>query len=131
MEIDTIRHELREIEEAKARAIIFKAKSNWALFGECPNGYFLNLEKRKCKERTLNSLKREDGTEVTTIADILDVGKSFYENLYKGQEDSLLPVEEVKEALAGLDFPTLSDEYRESLEVPFSEEELLKKALSH
>lgn len=41
MEIESIKRELREIEEAKARNIIFKVKSNWALYGECSTVYFL------------------------------------------------------------------------------------------
>lgn len=99
MEIESVRRELREIEEAKARKIIFKAKCNWALFAERPTKYFLNLEKRKNRENNLNALTTEDGSEVTEITGILKVGKAFYENLYKSQENTLAPMEDVREAL--------------------------------
>lgn len=46
-EITSVRRELREIEAANARKIIFRSKGNWALYGERPSKYFLNLEKWK------------------------------------------------------------------------------------
>lgn len=130
MEIDSVRRELREIEEAKARKIIFKARCNWALHAERPTKYFLNLEKRRISENTLNSLIDEDGSEVTEITDILGIGKRFYENLYKSQEEALTPLTEVREALKELDFPSLPADKKLMLDAPFSEEEL-KAALSH
>lgn len=60
-EIDSVRRELREIEECKARKTIFRGKSNWTLYGERPSKYFLNLEKRKSKERTLGRIISEEG----------------------------------------------------------------------
>lgn len=42
VKIDSVR---RELEEAKARKIIFRSRCNWAMYGERPNAYFLNLEK--------------------------------------------------------------------------------------
>lgn len=96
MEIDSIRRELKEIEEARARKIIFKAKCNWAMFAERPTKYFLNLEKRKSREGTVNSLIDENGREVTEIADILKVGKRFYESLYEGQEEHLTPMNDIQ-----------------------------------
>lgn len=73
---------------------------------------FLNLEKRRSKERTLNTLISEDGTEVSDMGDILKIGKEFYENLYSSQEDSLDPMERIEAALSGLDMPTLSEDHK-------------------
>lgn len=42
-EINSIRRELREIEEAKARRMIFRSKCNWTLFGERPTKYFFKF----------------------------------------------------------------------------------------
>lgn len=66
IEIDSLRRELREMEENRARKIIFRAKANWALYGERPSKYFLNLEKRKklwiaLGELNLNKAPGSDG----------------------------------------------------------------------
>lgn len=130
MEIDSVRRELKEMEEARARRIIFKAKCNWALYAERPTKYFLNLEKRKSRENTLNSLINAQGEEVVDTAGILRIGRDFYEKLYRGEEDDLVPLEEVRNTVQGLEMPSLSSDSRNSLEAPFSEEEL-RVALSH
>lgn len=82
IEIDSLRRELWEIEESKARKMIFRAKCNWALYGEKCSKYFLNLEKRKAQERTLNSLTTEDGNTTFDAKEILEIGREFYADLY-------------------------------------------------
>lgn len=123
MDVDSVRRELREIEESRARKIIFRAKCNWSLAGERPTKYFLNLEKRRTKEKTLHALIAENGTILTRPEDILNEGKSYYSNLYHNREDQLLPMTEVQESLEQLDIPRLSEEDKETLEAPFTEEE--------
>lgn len=130
MAIDSVRRELREIEEARARKIIFRAKSNWALYGERPSKYFLNLEKRKNKANTLHSLITNNGTVLTKSEEILNEGRTFYSELYQDEEDFLLPMTEVQEQIAQLEIPRLSELDRDSMDAPFSEDEL-KKALGH
>lgn len=130
MEIDSIKRELREIEEEKARKIIFRAKCNWALYAERPTKYFLNLEKRRSRECTMNSVFDEEGREVTDIADILRVGRTFYENLYKSQEDTLTPMADIQREWSELNLPRIPSDRKELLDAPFSQEEL-KTALSH
>lgn len=127
-EIDSARRELREIEEAKARKIILRAKCNWTLFGERPSKYFLNLEKRKTKKKTLHSILAADGSILSKPEDILNEGRNYYSDLYHDQEESLSPLPEIQERLQTLSFPKLSEEDSAKLEAPFSEEEL-KKAL--
>lgn len=92
--------------------------------------YFLNLEKRKNADRTLNTIIAGDGTCLTDIHNILQEGKLFYEQLYKSDEDSLLPADQIDRQIQNLQLPQLSCEDRDSLEAPFSREEL-KSALSH
>lgn len=124
LEAESVRRELREIEESKARKIIFRARSNWTLYGERPSKYFLNLEKRKSKERTLGTIISEEGQILNKPEDILQEGRRFYSRLYKGREDTLTPISEVEEKVARMDFPRLTDLDKESMERPFSEEEL-------
>lgn len=102
MEIESLRRELRELEEARARKIIFRSRANWSLYGERPSSYFLNLEKRKNAERNLNALMGSDGTLTTNIHDILEEGRTFYEHLYHEDEESLLPIHLVREQIREL-----------------------------
>lgn len=127
MVIDSIKRELREIEEEKAQKIIFRAKCNWALYAERPTKYFLNLEKRRSRENTLNSGDRREDTD---IPDILRVGKGFYEDLYRSQEDSLTPIANVRREWSELDLPRVPNDKKELLDAPFLNEEL-KAVLSH
>lgn len=126
MEIESVRRELREIEENAARKIIFRSKTNWALNGERPSKYFLNLENRRNKEKTLHSIITEEGKVLTKTKDILKEARNFYVNLYQDQESSLTPIDEVQDQLDSLPIPQLSDEKRDQLEAPFTEEELRK-----
>lgn len=87
MQIESIMRELREVEESRARRLIFRAKSNWALYGERPSRYFLNLEKRNASDRTLTSLEKDGEDLVTEPKQILEIAKEYYTELYKGQED--------------------------------------------
>lgn len=47
------KRELAKMELAKATKIILRARANWASQGERPSKYFLNMQKRKSKNRTL------------------------------------------------------------------------------
>lgn len=94
METESVRRELREIEESRARRMMFKARCNWALYGEKCSKYFLNLEKRRMQERTLSSLTTKDGHTTSDAGEILEIGRQFYETLYNDQEESLTPIGE-------------------------------------
>lgn len=108
-EIESIRRELKEIEESRAQKFIFRAGSNWILYGERPSKYFLFLEKRKNKERTLGTVISEEGQTLTKPDDILHEGRRFYAKLYKDREDVLTPIDVVEEGLNGLDVPQLAE----------------------
>lgn len=130
LEANSITRELKEIEESKARRMMFRARCNWALQGERCSKYFLNLEKRRSQERTLSSLTSSNGELTTDPSKILEIGRSFYADLYKHQEDQLAPIDEIEDEIAKLDIPRLSSEDRDSLDAPLSEEEL-RNVLSH
>lgn len=130
-QIESIRRELAEMEEARARKTIFRSRCNWSMYGEWPTKYFLNLEKRKSADRTLNTVIAQDGTTLTDLQDILQEGKSFYEHLYRNDEDSLMPIEEIEQLIPNLQLPQLPQEDRDSLDSPFSQEELCSLPSQH
>lgn len=129
-EVESIKRELKEIEESRARKMMFRARCNWALQGEKCLKYFLNLEKRRLQERTLSSLTSSNGSTTSDPREILEIGRSFYADLYNDQESQLTPIDEIEEEIANLQLPRLSNEDRDALDMPFSEEEL-RNALSH
>ena len=59
--------------------------------GEKNSKYFLNLEKRNHIKKHIRKL-RLSGVITTDPFEILDAGKTFYENLYKSNRNSQLAI---------------------------------------
>lgn len=128
-EMESLRRELRELEEARARKLIFRSRANWSLYGERPSKYFLNLEKRRNSERGLHTIFNAAGDQITDIKEILEEGRGFYEQLYRGSDQTLLPIDQLQDEMSNLDRPSVPREYHDSLEAPFSQNEF-REALS-
>lgn len=94
-QLASTRRELAEVEEIRANKLISRVCSRWTHLGEKPTGYYLNLEKRKAKDRALSNVLLEDGSTTNTPASILEECRSFYENLYREDVDSLSPIEDI------------------------------------
>lgn len=118
------KRELAELELMKANRTILRARANWASQGERPTKYFLNLEKRKSRNRTISQVFDDDGNLTPNPKKILETTKSFFSRLYGG-----VPMDPDK--VDGLDWdginiPQISEDERNSLEEPYSEQELYK-----
>ena len=88
--IFTLKKELENIIEYRTKGAIIRSKSQWYNEGEKNSRYFLNLEKRHCKQGTISQLKINDTVFVTTDRDILSECTAFYKNLYASKNpDSL------------------------------------------
>lgn len=83
MEVTSIKRELSEINQNKANEAIMRSRANWSLLGEWPTSYFLGLEKRSAKDKTITALRDNDGNIVTSNKDILTIQKAFYETFTK------------------------------------------------
>lgn len=127
-QIQSIRRELRELEEARANRLIFWSRTRWTHLGAKPTSYFLNLQKRKSTQNTLSSVVRGDGASSEDPKVILSSCKEFFEKLYDEDPSKLSAIDEVLNEIKDVDHPTLSAADRDFLDSPFSEEEL-KKAL--
>lgn len=128
LQVQSIKRELKELEDARANKLIFRSRARWTQLGEKPTSYFLNLQKRKFTERTLSSVALEDGSTSSDPKTILIKCREFYEKLYDENPSNLSPIAEVLEQIQDTDHPTLSVEDRDILDSPFTEQEL-KKAL--
>ena len=56
--------------------------------GEKSTKFFFNLEKQNISKNTIRKLKRNDGSYTKNDADIMEEGRSFYENLYASEDIS-------------------------------------------
>ena len=82
-ELETKKSELQAIIEYWTKGAIFRSKSQWCNEGEKNTKYFLNLEKRHCKQGTITQLKVNDNDLICTDKEILKECESFYQTLYR------------------------------------------------
>ena len=81
-ELEKKQRELEQIIEHKTKGAILRSKCRWHNEGEKNTKYFLNLEKRHCKNGVISQLKIDDDKFVTSDKDILNACESFYKNIY-------------------------------------------------
>ena len=81
--------ELENIIEYKTKGAIIRSKARWYNEGEKNNKYFLNLENRHCKKKTIMQIKTKDGVSLTNDPDILKECNSFYGDLYTSKQTKI------------------------------------------
>ena len=82
--------------------VMTRAKANSIEWGEKPNSFFLNLEKRAAINKGIYNLLGPDGNIVTSQKDITDVCYTYYSKLYSvhGHHDDE-PIDDINDALNG------------------------------
>lgn len=118
--IDSLVRQIKEIEESRARRVIFKSPTKY----EKPTKYFLNLQKRKRKESVLSPLITQEGQTITDHGEILREGRKFYENLFESKENDQTALSDIEEEIQDLNLPQLSPEGRLALDAPLTLDEL-------
>lgn len=117
-EAQSIKRELAELQQHQANKTIFKTKANWTQMGEKPTAYFLGLEKRKGKNKTITSIQDEKGKLLTNNKDILEYEKRYFTNIYEEKPSNLSPIDEIP--LERQDVPQVPDSHRAIANLPFS-----------
>ena len=84
-ELEAKKCELEAIIKFWTKGAILRSKSQWYNEGEKNTKYFLNLEKRHCKQGTTTQLKVNDNNFICTDKEILKECESFYQNLYSSK----------------------------------------------
>ena len=82
------KRELERIIEYQTKGVILRSKSRWYNKGEKNTKYFLNLEKRHCKQATITQLKVSEDDFISTDKEILLECEHFYKNLYTFKVDT-------------------------------------------
>lgn len=117
-EVQSLKRQLTEIRQEKANRAIFRAKANWIQLGERPSSYFLGLEKRQSKEKTITSLKDENGRLLTSNQDILAYEKRYFSDIYNEDPSQLHPIQNLP--LSKEDIPQVTDSHRQLINLPFT-----------
>ena len=79
-------NELENIILYKTKGAIIRSKARWYNEGEKNSKYFLNLENRHCKRKTITQIKTSNGSYATNDPDILKECNSFYSRLYASKK---------------------------------------------
>ena len=120
--IFTLKKELENILEYRTKGAIIRSKSQWYNEGEKNSSYFLNLEKRHCKQGTISQLKINDTDFVTTDRDILSECTAFYTTLYTSKNPNRLQSTFFSEVI----FTSLTDEEQTLCEGALTQKECLE-----
>ena len=121
-ELEKKRRELETIIEYQTKGAILRSKSRWYNEGEKNTKYFLNLEKRHCKQGTITQLKVNDKDLIQSDREILHECETFYKNLYS----SKVQVNDYPEVFFPPTREVLSEERKQHCEGLLSSKECLK-----
>lgn len=108
----------------RTKAAQIRAGIKWIEEGEKCTKYFLSLEKKRSACNTIHRLKNTQGREVTKEDAILEAISSHYEQIYKRSTSNT--GSNFNEFVEDVSLPTLSETEVQSLDQPFSEEELFE-----
>ena len=109
-ELEKKRRELETIIEYQTKVAILRSKSPRYNEGEKKNTkYFLNLEKRHCKQGTITQLKVNDKDLLQSDREILHECEAFHKNLYS----SKVPVNDYPEVFFPTTREVLSEERKQ------------------
>ncbi|KAL9964015.1 hypothetical protein ACROYT_G027586 [Oculina patagonica] len=120
--------ELENIIEYKTKGAIIRSKARWYNEGEKNNKYFLNLENRHCKKKTIMQIKTSDGVTLTNDPDILKECNSFYGDLYTSKQTKI--TENLEKMFFGHEHPNLNEVDRDKCESLLTENECLEAVKS-
>ena len=93
-ELIKTKNELEHIYEKKAEGIIVRSRANWVENGEKNTRYFINLEKRNQRQKTITKLYNDSGTVITSHKDILSAEREYFEKIYSSCNPSFLDFEQ-------------------------------------
>ena len=81
--------ELESIRAERIRGHMIRCRTEWLQEGEKPSKYFCSLENRQYTEKTIKSIRLDDGSTITDQNKILKEVKSFYETLFNNYDHNL------------------------------------------
>ena len=117
--------ELESIIEYKTKGAIIRSKARWYNEGEKNSKYFLNLENRHCKRKTIVQIKGNNGSYLTNDSDILEECNSFYGSLYTSRTSATVN-RELENLFLDQELPKLTDDDKQKCEGLLTAKECLE-----
>ena len=74
---------LSELRKVKTEGVMLRCRCRYEELGEKPSGYFLKLANRNFMQKVITKLVDINGEEYSNSADILNLQKQYYNDLYK------------------------------------------------
>ena len=88
-EIKTIENELEHLYSNKVKDAQIRSRVQWLEEGEKNTKLFLSLEKSRHIKKSITAPKDKEGKIVTEHAEILNIKRSYYANLYTSTSPNL------------------------------------------
>ena len=117
--------ELTAIRQNKIKGIMLQSKARWVEEGEKPTKYFYTLESRNYTNKTIQNIELPDGNIIYDQEQILNLTKSFYENLYRSHENEIETID-LKNLLRQYEVPKLNNTEANQLEGKILKHEIHK-----
>ena len=112
---------LSDIRKNKTEGVMLRSRCRYEELGEKPSGFFLNLENRNFMDKVITKLIDVNWEEYRNSADILNLQKQYYQDLYKDEINiDNVPINEI----VGENSCKLNEEESNSLEGEINYEEL-------
>ena len=122
--IGSLEIEIDKLMQEKINSSVFRSKAQYVKDGETNSKYFFGLEKRKYFSRNMRAVQNLKGDIIKEQVRILDEQRDFYETLYTADKNVIFDLQpEDGERV-------LTNEERETLEGPISEQEITKVLLA-
>lgn len=121
--VESIKRELAEICQHAANKAIFKAKAQWTQLGEKPSAYFLGLQKRHSKDKSITTLRDDSEHFITDPKDILAFQKRYFKDIYDENTSQSDPIQDFPLTLK--DLPQITESHRNIINLPFTTKDFL------
>jgi len=105
------------------KGLQIRSKEKWVEEGEKCTKYFLNLEKNRGSQKSINKLRCKNGTVTTDQSTILNEEVDYFSDLYKSKIN--VSNNKLDDFFSDTIFPSLSNEEKESCEGILTEDECL------
>ena len=114
------KNELESIMQYKPKGAIIRSKARWYNEGEKNSKYFLNLENRHCRRKTIMQIKASNGSYVTNDLDILEECNCCYSTLYASKNTAVTSPDDL---FFSQEHPTLNEINKQKCEGLMTEKE--------
>lgn len=123
-EYHQIKRELYQLQLLKSREMMLRSRVNWVSLANRPSKYFLNLEKKNFKDKSVAALFNDTGEILTNPQDILAFQRHHFSRLHSPSSDPRSDFSLENNPFFMDPIPPLEDMDFQELNTPFDVDEL-------